>query len=62
MRTLVSNTYIVSCPLKFEHLKDAVKDGPLLDDHWKCRKCEQLVADHEIMTISLSTGIFYLNI
>lgn len=38
-----------TCKLKFEHFKEAYQNGPLLDENWTCRKCHQLVADHEMI-------------
>lgn len=37
----------IICPLSFDDLKNA-QVGPLLDEFWKCRKCNRLVADHSL--------------
>ena len=36
----------ISCPLLLEDFRGTIVNGPLLNENAKCRKCNQLAADH----------------
>ena len=37
---------LVGCLLSAESFKGETKDGPYLNNDWKCRKCNLLPAEH----------------
>ena len=46
----VDSSLLTACRLTLEKLETQPKNGPLLDENWRCRKCGGLAADHPSIT------------
>lgn len=50
-RVASSSRLPAACRLTLEKLETQPKNGPLLDENWRCRKCGGLAADHPSVTM-----------
>ena len=47
---------MMTCNLTIESFLNQTKDGPLLDELWRCRICHKLAGEHPPITVSAAPG------